>query len=632
MNIQDRFLALRQCDAAIAFIEMDGSRTEISYSALAAEAQKILGGLQGRGLAPGAPVVLQCAGVRSAVTVFWACVLGGYLPAILPLASDAASERAFEQIAALLENPWVITDRETAAGTAGSGEKRLPVRALGTGAPGTVVPRQDGDPGMLQFTSGTTSAPRGAVLTLANLLEGGIASSIVIRPGVAERYISWLPLSHCFGFVAGHLVPLVNGLPQLLIHPACFLRDPAIWLREASRFGATISGLPVFGAQRLLKTALPGDADLSAMNVCFVGGEDVDPRILRALEAHLAPAGWHPHTLLPAYGLSETTMGVAATPMNTPFQVDGFLNESLAVGDRVFFCEPDEGIPYRVSVGVLDACNDVEIRDEDGASLADGHLGHVFIRGTNVMRGYYPCPAGPRPGVGADGFFDTGDLGWFRRHLCTKAGETGGPRTERWLTIFGRCKHIIIHNGKNYLVTDLEQTAGAPGKPVILIQGSLPGSGEGRLVLFGTGSEAEVAAAARRMAAVWHILPDFGGVLPAIPQTPSGKADRLALAFALERGRFRDQLFSLAKAGGEAPAGDYKRMAELWAAVLEIPAASIAMDSHFVTDCGGDSLALANLAWRLEAGWQGTLSPADWQRDLTLGQMTDRVLEGREQP
>lgn len=605
MNIQDVFLRLQGNTGPIHIIEMDGKRTAMTYSDLVADAKVLLGGYQAQGIPVGAPLVLQCRSIRQTITSLWGAILGGYIPAVLAIPRDAASQAIFEKALESLEAPWVITDREDSAGA--SGKRVLPLRALTREGPGQVVTGQDDDPGMLQFTSGTTSAPRAAVLTLKNLLEGGIASSVVVRSGVTERYISWLPLSHCFGFIANHLVPLVNGFPQLLIHPACFLRDPAIWVREASAFQATISGLPLFGVEALLQAELPEDADLSAMHICFVGGEDISPKPLWDLEARLAPLGFRSCTLSPAYGLSETTMGVAYTPVRTPLRVDAFLNDHLRVGDRIFFCEPEEDALIRVSVGVLDACNTVEIRDEEGRALPEEHLGHVIIRGSNVMKGYYPCDAKAHSGVMADGSFGTGDLGWFRRG---------------WLTIFGRCKNIIIHNGKKYLVTDLERTASGEDGAMVIAQSVRTGEAQPQLVLFGTGSEDQVRGAAKRLAGYWHLSPSYGVCLSRLPVTASGKIDRLALSFGLEQGDYAQALFTLGNAQGEALTEDEAEMAVLWSQVLGIPLASITPNSHFVLDLGGDSLAMADLHWRLEKKTGESLEPEGMPIDLTLRSWT----------
>ncbi|WP_090245852.1 non-ribosomal peptide synthetase [Eubacterium barkeri] len=610
MNIQDVFLRLQGNTAPIDMIEMDGSRIAMTYSDLVDDAKVLLGGYQAQGIPVGAPLVLQCRSIRQTITSLWGAILGGYVPAVLAIPRDAASRAIFEKALESLEAPWVITDLEDSAGA--SGKRVLPLRALTRGGPGQVVPGLDDDPGMLQFTSGTTSAPRAAVLTLKNLLEGGIASSVVVRPGVTERYISWLPLSHCFGLIANHLVPLVGGFPQRLIHPACFLRDPAIWVREASAFQATISGLPLFGVEALLTAALPEEADLSAMHICFVGGEDVSPKPLWDLEARLAPLGFRPCTLSPAYGLSETTMGVAYTPVRTPLRVDAFLNDHLRVGDRIFFCEPEEDALIRVSVGVLDACNTVEIRDEEGRVLPEEHLGHVIVRGSNVMKGYYPCHAEAHPGVMADGSFDTGDLGWFRRG---------------WLTIFGRSKNIIIHNGKKYLVTDLERTASGEDEAVVIAQGILTGETQPQLVLFGTGSEDQIREAAKRLAGYWHLSPSYGVCLSQLPVTASGKINRLALSFALEQGDYAQAFFTLGDGPGEALTGKYAEMADVWSQVLGISAEGMGMDTHFVLDLGGDSLGMADLLWRLEKKAGHPVNIDYIEGHLTLGDFTNQYLE-----
>ncbi len=614
MNIQDAFIKLKNSEVTITFLEANGQEITRTYAELFAKALNVLGGYQSVGLKKGALLVLQLKSIEAQITAFWAGILGGMVPAILPLAQDDKSRAYLYSVLTTLDQPVIVTDLEGV--TSLFNNDLLMYRALIAASPGTIVPVADTDPGMIQFTSGTSSAPKGAVLTTKNLYEGGLASSIIVRDHVQERYLSWLPLSHCFGFVGYHLVPVVNNFPQYLMSPIQFVQNPNRWLEKLSQFSATVTGAALFGIEHLLKVGINQNpaVDLTSVYICFCGGEDVNPLSLTAFEAATAPLGWTRDTLKPAYGLSETTMGVAYTPYGAPFRMDYFLGSGIAIGDKLFFCDPDEDTIGRMSVGVLDECNEVVIKDLARNILEPEYLGLIHIRGTNVMQRYYSKDKIAATGIDPDGWFNTGDLGFFRKG---------------WLNIFGRYKDIIIVNGENYLVSDLEKT-GKQALPantnLIVVQGKDRTSQENGLILFSDAKDPEVLTrAGQAISATWQLPISWGVIIAEIPKTTSGKINRLALAVSWENGDYTtyEQAVPLGCLGESSLEGPYKEMADYWAVILKIAPAMIAPDSHFVFDLGGDSLGLIDLIHQLEMAHGIHINSAQIRNHLTLKEMTD---------
>lgn len=613
MNIQDSFIKLQNSDVTITYLEADGQESTQTYATLFDNAMKVLGGYQSAGLKKGSLLVFQLKNIQAQITCFWAAILGGMVPAILPLAQDEKSRAYLHSVLTALDNPTIISDLEGV--TTLFENNLLMFRALTEAAPGTIVSVSDTDPGMIQFTSGTSSDPKGAVLTTRNLQEGGIASSIIVRENVSERYLSWLPLSHCFGFVGYHLVPIVNNFPQYLMSPIQFVQNPNRWLEKLSQFSATVTGAALFGIELLLKVGIKQNeaVDLTSLYICFCGGEDVNPLSLTSFEAQTAPMGWTPDTLKPAYGLSETTMGVAYTPYGSSFRMDYFLGSGIAVGEKLFFCDPDDDTIGRMSVGVLDECNQVVIKDLAGNILEPEYLGLIHIRGSNVMQGYYSKEKNAPTGLDQDGWFNTGDLGFFRNG---------------WLNIFGRYKDIIIVNGENYLVSDLEKT-GKQALPentnLIVVQGKDRTSQENCLILFSDTKNPELLnRAGQTISATWQLPISWGVIIDEIPKTTSGKTNRLALAVAWENGDYSDYdlaipLGSIAQSTLEGP---YKEMADYWAGILKLSPGMISLDSHFIYDLGGDSLGLIDLIHQLEKASNTKISTDQIRKHLTLKEMT----------
>lgn len=604
MNIQKSILALASSPAQIVYF--DGQQ-EISedYASLFKRSLFLLGGLQAGGVGAGDILLLDLSGAYAQITCFWACLLGGIVPALLP---DKMSAPGIRQIAKGLPRPTLLSTR----GLACEELPQLDYGSITRKSPGQIVRRRDHDPGMIQLTSGSTGKRRNVLLSLKNLWVGGLASSVVVRPGVVERYLNWLPLSHCFGFVGYHLVPLVKGFPQYHLDTAAFVKNPALWLQKLSDFRATMTGAARFGLRLVTNKAaqLPApenDLDLSSLYICFCGGEDLLAEELRLFERTLAPFGLLGDTLKPAYGLSETTMGVAYTPPGESLKTEKLDPAAVVLGKPLVF-RPGADCLERLSVGVLDQCNAVQIRDGEGKPLADGCLGEVHIAGDNLMSGYLQPDGSLQHARDRQGYFKTGDLGFFH----------GGR-----LCLYGRLKDILIINGKNINRLDLEKIArealGQRGD-LALAQQRLTGE----LVLLGSGlSTQELKEAARAITKKRGITVAAVVSLVQMPRTETGKLDRLSLEKGLEQ-----DLYSPIPLKPETPAltaatldSGEGRLAELWSVVLEIDKTEISKASDFFTDLGGCSLTSMDLISQIEAEYGLVISRETLQTYSALGEL-----------
>ncbi len=561
MNIQNCLNELKNSAASIELLEADGSRTRESCAQLYGDALLMLGAFQRAGAERGCHVLLMQRGVRATITALWACWLGNLAPV--------------SGIRAIAGKPEMIQKRHPDRLAFSDGAEGVPGRAVAwpapKGPPGEVVAMEDEDIALLQYTSGTASAPRCAMLTGANLYESGKASSVVVRPGMREKYANWLPLSHIFGLAANHLVPVFNGFDQLHIATERFLADPSIWLSECAGFGATITGSSTFGLELAVKYAdrLPKNTDLSGIHVCFWGGETLDPELYGRFEGALAPFGWQRGALRPAYGLSEASMGVAYNPPGEAIRVDHIDPASVAMGEKLRFLE--EGGMARVSLGVLDDCNEVVIRDEAGTPLPEEHLGTITVCGTNVMKGYYK-PAPGEPENPKNGWLDTGDLGYFRKG---------------WLAVLARSKDVICHNGANYVRTELEKAAGT---------GALIETNGGLVLCCENETEAAMRAAAERVGEAFNVPVRRAASLPRLPRNAKGIVDRVALFALWEEGALKGNAVALF-AGKGALSAACTELEELWEETLLV--SGFGDDSHFFA-CGGDSLAAIDLACAIE--------------------------------
>ncbi|MEU8782753.1 AMP-binding protein [Streptomyces sp. NPDC048637] len=341
-----------------------------------------------------------------------------------------------------------------------------------------------GHPAVIQFTSGSTFAPKGVVLSQTNVLScaDSITSAIAIGPD--DGWGSWLPLFHDMGLF-GTLTGLFNGLPVTIWSPTAFVRNPGRWLKEFLRTPATINAMPNFGFDNLVD-AVPAERvpslDMSRWRVAFNGAESLSVASVRGFLDHFAPAGFRPAALLPAFGMAEATLLISLPPQGRAPVYDWVDRAALAERwTAVPLSEADPGA--RGVVGLGRAAPGMTFRVASQSSpdpqhpqhpqsfadspdreqeLPDGRVGEIQVRGSSVTSGYLGGLDDP---FTADGWLRTGDLGYRRD------GE---------LYFTGRSKEMITVRGANVYPMDIESVAR-----------TVPGVHKGRCVAFALTEDSE---------------------------------------------------------------------------------------------------------------------------------------------
>jgi acyl-CoA synthetase (AMP-forming)/AMP-acid ligase II/acyl carrier protein len=612
MNIQDAINRLRRSTATLTFLEADGKTSVITYEALYENALFLLGAIQERGFAL-RRMAIELSGVQNRVTALWACWLGN----IAPIQGQPAEERekADKGSRAIILTDGTKEPLSSAIPDVLDNRGTIFYQDLKSRRAGTICAMADADIALLQYTSGSASSPRKAVLTGANLWEGAQVSAVVARDGVRERYLSWLPLSHIFGLVGYHLVPLWREYDQFLIDTGLFLKKPSIWLEKCSEWSCTLTGTTPFGLD-LAKKNLSGQfdfhdgtpLDLGGINVCLCGGENLDAGTLFDFEKAAAPYGWRHGVLCPAYGLSETTMGVSYKPPGEEIRVDRIKPESVAIGGKLAFDEDAERFAIeRVSLGVLDQCNEVMICDLEGHALPDGHLGVIRVRGSNVCAGYEPQAFPPNPDAG--GWLDTGDLGYFR---------------DGRLSLFARLKEVICRNGLNYVLPDIEKSASQASGGINL---ALAETSSGAVLFAADGSNEALSTAAKAVSEKWRLPVAAIARVEELPRLSKGAIDRLSLTVGWESGLYgKSAIFPNRSSGSSVNDGKRETLneieadvARIWSEILEVPHDSISRDSRF-TELGGDSLFLFDLAAAIERDFGVYAETADLAKAPALAE------------
>jgi acyl-CoA synthetase (AMP-forming)/AMP-acid ligase II len=332
-----------------------------------------------------------------------------------------------------------------------------PAELSGAGASSGGLPRvSPGERAVVQYTSGSITAPKGVQLTHANVLAGldAIVGGIDMgRPDDAGG--SWLPLYHDMGLF-GTLSAVLVGMPAWVWSPTSFVKNPGRWLRDFAATRSTVCPGPNFGYDHLLAAVSPEEAatlDLSCWRVAFNGAETIAVDSIEAFLERFAPAGFRPEAMFPVYGLAEATLAVTFPPLGRPPVVDWVDSERLASEHRaipvgraahrsrgiVGLGRPVGGMRLRIANPETGA----ELADQPADQWADCPVGEVQVQGPAVTAGYLGGDPASHPFT-ADGWLRTGDLGYRRD------GE---------LFLTGRIKEMMVVRGANFYPEDVESIA-----------------------------------------------------------------------------------------------------------------------------------------------------------------------------
>ncbi|MGZ4112319.1 MAG: AMP-binding protein, partial [Tumebacillaceae bacterium] len=390
----------------------------------------------------------------------------------------------------------------------------------------------------LQYTSGSTSLPKGVMLSHNNLLHNLqlIHESFDIRPD--SNCVIWLPPYHDMGLIGGILQPFFGGYPVTLMSPVSFVQRPLRWLETISRNRATLSGGPNFAYELCVQKITPeqrATLDLSTWQTAFTGAEPIRQETLERFVQAFEPCGFRREAFYPCYGLAESTLFVTGGLRTEAPIVQSFDGEALK--DNRVIELPEGQAEARTLVG----CGHPRMEQQQVAivdptsmmRVAEDQVGEIWVSGQSIAVGYWNMEEKTAETFGAviadtgEGpFLRTGDLGFM------KDGE---------LYVTGRLKDLIIIRGRNYYPQDIEytmQTCHPALKPDFGAAFSVEADGEERLVVvqeidrqFRKSNLDEVVSAVRQAVAEQHQLQVYAVVLikPAsIPKTSSGKIQRHA--------------------------------------------------------------------------------------------------------
>jgi fatty-acyl-CoA synthase len=539
----------------ITFVDA-GRAVRRSYQDVLDTSQRVAAALRAAGVRRGDVAALVLVDPEQFLTALFGASIAGVVPALLqPPVITGGPEQYFNASAAILRHAGAravlthaaLVDRFAAL------RPECPELSLVLDRDALEAPPVDLAPGadldelaVVQFTSGSTSSPRGIALSHANIAANVAAvngpAGLTIRDD--DVAVSWLPLHHDMGLVGMIFGALYTHRPAVVMRPETFVKRPAEWLRAITRYRGTISFAPNFAydlcVRRVRERDLEG-LDLSSWRIAGCGAEPIQASTLAAFAEKFAPVGFRSSSFRPSYGLAEHVVAACVSTAPGAPRVEHLDAGRLAEGREAVPVTGQAAAIDLVSCGRALPNHQIGIMDDRERLLEDRAVGEIVLAGPSVMLGYYKNETLTAETI-RGGWLHTGDLGYL----------AGGD-----LFVCGRAKDLVIVNGLKYHPQDLEWAVDAlPGVRrgrVVAFAASQPGAGD-RVVIVaepsGTvASEALTDAIRRRIGALFGLYVDEIRLVPSgtVGRTTSGKVQRAAT-----KGRYQSGDLMPSAAGREA--------------------------------------------------------------------------------
>ena len=525
-------------------LDADGRPALVTWREIHDDARAVGAALQAKGLLPGDHVAVLGPTSRELMTIVRGCWLAGIASMVLPLPMRMGSLEVFvDSTRGRIRHGdaklVLIDDQLADFYTAVEGDPPIePMKSLLPGAPnvpsGDRLELPDHDPErlvILQYTSGSTSEPKGVMIPDRVLSANVDATAQAAQIQPDETMMSWLPLYHDMGLVGFLAIPMTKGVNLVQAAPQDFLAHPGNWMQWLSDYGCTATAGPNFSwvlATRALKRM--SGLDLSPLTLALSGAEPVDPKAVEAFVAEASRFGFDAGGVFPAFGMAEVAIAGTFPPRGRGLRtdtVDRIVLETERLAKPIEVTDPDEfGVTARQFPLLGTAVPGLEMKVADPVTfdeLPERHVGELLLRGTSVTPGYYKRPDATAA-LFHDGWLCTGDLAYLLD------GE---------LVMCGRIKDVIIVGGRNVFPEDIERAVGP-----------LDGVRAGNVIAFGMdgykGKESVVVVAEARLTdtsgdlddvryRIHHRALEVSGLPPrdimlvepgTLPKTSSGKLQR----------------------------------------------------------------------------------------------------------
>lgn len=432
----------------ITFIEKGKDDYFVSYKDIVDRAKQALGMLQEQGLHKGSKILLQVENNELYVYLIWGAFIGGMVPIPLAVARNPEEKMRVEKIVSQIPDVYTISDQKEDRMYQGKylsisisefREMEQKSECLWESIAGS-------DTAIIQFSSGSTGVPKGIVLSHNNIVVSAYDQSEKVQMTKEARKLTWIPLTHSMGLLADCMSSFYVGNNQFFMSPKHFIENPAIWLKKITQYHITLTSCPNFGFSHILSMMHELDTsqlDLSSLERIITGGEPVSVKEYHRFLDSFASCGLKEYCVNPSYGLSEATVAVTTNETGKGGRYISVKRNSLSIGEKAEIVETaEEGVMELPSSGTPFEHIELRIVDRNGQICEEGYVGIIEVRGEVVASGYYQNEVETKKVFLPDGWLHTGDVGFLYNQQ---------------LYIAGRERDIIIVNGKNYYVHDLER-------------------------------------------------------------------------------------------------------------------------------------------------------------------------------
>lgn len=453
-TLKDILLNLKdKNNTGITIIKGYNDRMFISYQELYIQSNCYLNRMKVLGVQTGQEFIIIFDDHEEFFYLFWACILGDIIP--IPVSIKGSSIDKVINILEYCEDPYIYCGNEKAGQAICekvSKERILTYYNFNSLEQCfkedyvTTTNKNEKNIVFIQFSSGSTSSPKGIMLGNHNIICN-IRSMMKIRNITSkDKFLSWMPLTHDMGLIFFHLSPMFLGVNQILIPTSTFILHPLLWMQTISNEKATVTGGTNFCLEyflRRLKSTEHLDWDLSSLNHLILGAEMISVDLCSDFINTMKDYSLKKECLAPGYGLAEATLCVSLTKHGSLYKSLLLDRSLLSIGNKVKFTNKESNLHTSIMcVGNIIDDSVVRIIDLEGKVLGDDFVGIICVKGSNVASGYYNNPVLTNETIDKDRWLNTGDIGFIH---------------DNQLYITGRYKDIIFYNGKSYFSNDLEE-------------------------------------------------------------------------------------------------------------------------------------------------------------------------------